>query len=150
VEWIRNDKFVLERNPEYYLGRDVGAPYFEQYIVKILGTPATRHAALEAGDITNAGIDPAQVAKFKGMEHINVYTVPTSGYLLLAYNHRDNGWEGLKQKTVKQALSMAVSKELLIEKVLLGFGEPAFSFIPKVSPWYVDKDIARYGIEPHP
>jgi len=148
VEWIRNDKFVVARNPEYYLGKDVGAPYFEQYIVKILGTPAIRHAALEAGDVTYAGIDPAQVAKFKAMEHINVYTVPTTGYLLMAYNHRDNGWEGLKQKEVRQALSMAISKELLIEQVIYGFGEPAFSFIPKVSPWYVEKGIAKYGIEP--
>jgi len=148
VEWIRNDKFVVERNPEYYLGRDVGAPYFEQYVVKILGTPAIRHAALEAGDITYAGIDPAQVAKFQAMEHINVYTVPTRGYLLLTYNQRDNGWDGLKKKEVRQALSMAVSKELLIEKVLFGFGEPAFSFIPNVSPWYVDKGIAKYGVKP--
>ena len=148
VEWIRNDKFVVERNPEYYLGRDVGAPYFERYIVKMFGTPSTLHAALEAGDITYAGIDPPQVAKFKRMEHINVYTVPTSGYLFLAYNLRDNGWEGLKQKEVRQALSMAISKELMIEQVLYGFGEPAFSFIPKPSPWYVDKGITKYGIEP--
>ena len=148
VEWIRNDKFVVARNPEYYLGKDVGAPYFEQYIVKLFGTPATRHAALEAGDITYAGIDPAQVAKFKRMEQINVYTIPTTGYLLLAYNLRDNGWEGLKHKEVRQALSMAVSKELLIEKVLFGFGEPAFSFIPRPSPWYMDKGIAKYGVEP--
>ncbi|MFC2013432.1 ABC transporter substrate-binding protein [Chloroflexota bacterium] len=148
VEWIRNDKFVVERNPEYYLGKDVGAPYFEQYIVKTIGTPATLHAALEAGDVTYAGINPPQVAKFKTMEHINVYTVPTRGYLLMAYNYRDNGWEGLKHKEVRQALSMAISKELLIEKVLFGFGEPAFSFIPKVSPWYVDKGISKYGVEP--
>ena len=148
VEWIRNDKFVVERNPEYYLGKDVGAPYFGQYIVKIFGTPSTLHAALEAGDITYAGIDPPQVAKFKRMEHINVYTVPTSGYLFLAYNLRDNGWEGFKQKEVRQALSMAISKELLIEQVLYGFGEPAFSFIPKPSPWYVDKGITKYGVGP--
>ncbi|MFC1979652.1 ABC transporter substrate-binding protein [Chloroflexota bacterium] len=148
VEWIRNDKYVLARNPDYYLGKDDGAPYFEQYIVKLLGTPATLHAALEAGDITYAGIDPPQVAKFKGMENINVYIVPTRGYLLMAYNQRDNGWEGLKQKEVRQALSMAISKELLIEKVLFGFGEPAFSFIPKTSPWYVDKGIAKYGVGP--
>jgi len=147
VEWIRNDKFVVARNPEYYLGKDVGAPYFEQYIVKILGTSAICHAALEAGDVTYAGIDPAQVAKFKAMEHINVYTVPTTGYLLMAYNHRDNGWEGLKHKEVRQALSMSISKKLLIEQVLYGFGEPAFSFIPKVSPWYVDEGIAKYGVE---
>jgi peptide/nickel transport system substrate-binding protein len=148
AEWIRNDKFVVARNPEYYLGKDTGAPYFEQYIIKILGTPAIRHAALEAGDVTYAGIDPAQVAKFKGIEHINVYTVPTTGYLLLAYNHKDNGWEGLKHKEVRQALSMTISKKLLIEQVLYGFGEPAFSFIPKVSPWYVDEGIAKYGVEP--
>ena len=43
---------------------------------------------------------------------------------------------------------MAISKELLIEQVLYGFGEPAFSFIPKPSPWYVDKGIAKYGVEP--
>ena len=33
-EWIRNDRFVVERNPDYYLGKSVGAPYFEQYIIK--------------------------------------------------------------------------------------------------------------------
>jgi len=148
VEWIRNDKYVLARNPEYYLGKDVGAPYFEQYIVKIFGTSATVHAALEAGDITYTGIDPDKVGKFTKMDWINIHTVPTSGYLLMAYNFRDNGWEGLKQKEVRQALSMAISKELLIEQVLYGFGEPAFSFIPKTSPWYVDEGIAKYGVAP--
>jgi len=148
VEWIRNDKFVVERNPEYYLGKDIGAPYFEKYTIKLFGTSATVHAALEARDITYTGIDPDKVGKFKKMEWINVYTVPTTGYLLLAYNMRDNGWEGLKQREVRQALSMAISKELLIEQVLYGFGEPAFSFIPKPSPWYVDKGLAKYGVKP--
>ena len=148
VEWVRNDKYVLERNPEYYLGKDIEAPYFEQYIVKIFGTPATVHAALEAGDITYTGIDPDKVGKFKKMDWINIHTVPTSGYLLMVYNFRDNGWEGLKQKEVRQALSMSISKEMLIEQVLYGFGEPAFSFIPKPSPWYVDEGIAKYGVAP--
>ena len=25
-EWIRNDKIVMERNPDYYLGKENGAP----------------------------------------------------------------------------------------------------------------------------
>jgi len=148
VEWIRNDKFVVARNPDYYLGKDIGAPYFEQYIVKIFGTAAIAHAALEAKDITYTGIDPDKVGKFKKMDWINIYTVPTTGYLLLAYNLRDNGWAGLKQKEVRQALSLAVSKELIIEKVLYGFGEPAFSFIPRPSPWHSDRDLAKYGVKP--
>ena len=148
VEWVRNDKFVLERNPEYYLGKDIGAPYFEEYIVRVFGTSATVHAALEAGNITHCSIDPDKVARFEEMERINIYTVPTTGYLLLAYNLRDNGWEGLRQKEVRQALSMAISKQSIVEQVLYGFGEPAFSFIPKPSPWYVDEGIAKYGVEP--
>ncbi len=148
VEWLRNDKFVVERNPDYYLGKDTGAPYFDQYIVKLFGTSSTAHAALEAGDITYSGIDPDKVSKFKKMDWINVYTVPTTGYLFLAYNLRDNGWEGLKVKEVRQALSLAISKGLIIEQVLYGFGEPAFGFIPKISPWYVDEGVAKYGVEP--
>ena len=148
VEWIRNDKYVVARNPEYYLSKDIGAPYFEKYITKIFGTPATLHAALEARDITATGIDPDKVGKFKKIEWLNVYTVPTTGYLLLAYNLRENSWAGLKQKEVRQALSMAINKELMIEQVLYGFGEPAFSFIPRLSPWYVDKGLAKYGVKP--
>jgi peptide/nickel transport system substrate-binding protein len=148
VEWLRNDKFVVERNPDYYLGKDSGAPYFDQYIVKLFGTSATAHAALEAGDISYTGIDPDKVNKFRNMEGINVYTVPTTGYLFLAYNLRDNGWEGLKIREVRQALSLTISKELIIDQVLYGFGEPAYSFIPKISPWYVEEGVAKYGVEP--
>ncbi len=147
-EWIRNDRFVVERNPEYYLGKNVGAPYFEQYTIKLFGTPATRQAALEAGDITYTGIEPAEVNKFRSLKNVKVYTLPTGGYTLLAYNQRANGWDGLKNKTVRQALSMAISKQTISQAVLLGFAEPAFSFIPVTSPWYTDESVAKYGVGP--
>lgn len=145
-EWIRNDRFVVERNPDYYLGKDVGAPYFEQYVVKLFGTSATRQAALEAGDITYTGIEPEQANKFRNLPHIKVYTVPTRGYTLLAYNQRANGWEGLKDKTVRQALSMAINKHTISQAILLGFAEPAFSFIPQTSPWFTEEGLIRYGV----
>jgi peptide/nickel transport system substrate-binding protein len=147
-EWNRNDRYVVERNPEYYLGKDIGAPYFDQYIVKLFGTPATRQAALEAGDITSTGIEPAEVNRFRSLPNIKVYTIPTRGYTLLAYNQRANGWEGLKDKTVRQALSMAINKQTISQAILLGFAEPAFSFIPSTSPWYTDEGITKYGVGP--
>ena len=146
-EWIRNDRYVLERNPEYYLGKDVKAPYFDKYIIKLFGTSATRQAALEAGDITYTGIEPAQANKFRNLEAVDVYTVPTGGYSLLAYNQKANGWDGLKDKQIRQALSMAVSKEVMCQSILLGFAEPAFSFIPKNTPWYTEEGIVKYGVD---
>lgn len=147
-EWVRNDRFVVERNPDYYLGKDIGAPYFGQYVVKLFGSPTTRQAALEAADITSTGIEPAEVNRFKSMPNIKVYTIPTVGYTLLAYNQRANGWEGLKNKTVRQALSMAINKQTISQAILLGFAEPAYSFIPATSPWYTDEGLAKYGVSP--
>jgi peptide/nickel transport system substrate-binding protein len=145
-EWSRNDRFVLERNPDYYLGKDIGAPYFNQYIVKIFGNSATRQAALEAGDITEAGIEPPDVNRFRSMPNIKVYTNPTTGYWLMAYNQRANGWEGLKDKKVRQALSMTIGKQTISQAILLGFAEPAYSFISVNSPWYTDEGISKYGV----
>lgn len=145
-EWNRNDKLVVERNPEYYLGQDVGAPYFDQYIVKLFGTPAVRQAALEAGDITYTGIEPEQANRFRNMKNIRVYTIPSGGCTVLAFNQRANGWEGLKNKAIRQAIAMSVSKDTITQSVLLGFAEPAFSFIPSISPWYDKESLVRYGV----
>ncbi|HLB70416.1 MAG TPA: ABC transporter substrate-binding protein [Candidatus Methanoperedens sp.] len=144
-EWIRNDKIVMERNPDYYGGKEKGEPYFEEYIIKIFGTSEARHAAMEAGDITSTRLEPEQVKKFREMTSVQVFTVPTSQYQMMQYNMRDNGWEGLRDRKVRQALSMAISKEKIIQQVRLGFGEPAFSFIPKTSPWYDDSGLIKLG-----
>jgi peptide/nickel transport system substrate-binding protein len=147
-EWIRNDKFVTTRNPDFYLGKEDSSPFFEEMINKLLGTPAAVHAAMEAGDITYTGIDPDQMAKFQKMPNIKVYTIPTRGYQLINYNQRKNGWEGLKDKRVRQALSMCLDKQSVVNDIAFGFGEPAFSFIPRPSPWYSDEGVAKYGIGP--
>jgi len=144
-EWIRNDKYVVERNQDFYLGQDDGSPYFEQFVTKLFGTSTAVLAALEAGDITYTGIEPEQVAKFKQMEGINVYTVPTRSYDLIVYNLRNNGWEGLNHKEVRQALSMSISKKAVIDSIRLGFGDPAFSFIPKPSPWFTEEGVPKFG-----
>lgn len=145
-EWIRNDRYVVERNPDYYLGKDVGAPYFEEYVIKLFGTQATMLAALEAGDITFCGIEPEKVSKFKSMDKIDVYTIPGGGYTLIGYNHRANGWEGLNNMVVRQALSMSISKDLITRSVYYGFAEPAYSFIPVTSPWYEAESVVKYGV----
>ena len=147
-QWLKNDKFVLSRNPGYFLGKSDGAPFFQEYVVKMFGTSAVMQAALEAGDITYCGIEPQNVAKFKKMPGINVYTVPTRGYNIIAYNQRDNGWEGLRKKEVRQALSMAIDKDTISRKIFLGFAEPAYSFIPSSSPWYSDNTVLKLGVAP--
>ena len=96
-------------------------------------------SALEAGDITYCGIEPQNVAKFKAMHTHQCLHRPDDGYNLIAYNERANGWEGLRNKQVRQAISMAIDKRPIVKQIYLGFAEPAFSFIPSSSPWYSDE-----------
>ncbi len=147
-EWLKNDKFVLARNSDFFLGKEIGAPFFQEYTLKMFGTSAVMQAALEAGDITYCGLEPQNVLKFKNMERINVYTVPTRGYNIISYNQRANGWEGLRKKEVRQAISMAVDKDTIVKKIYLGFAEPAYSFIPSSSPWYSDETVLKLGVVP--
>jgi peptide/nickel transport system substrate-binding protein len=146
-DWIRNDKYVVDRNPDFFRGQTDGSPYFNQYETKLFGTSAAALAALEAGDITFTGIEPEQVAKFKQLPNIQVNTHPTSGYDLIMLNQRQNGWEGLRNKSVRQALSMSISKKAVISSIRLGFGDPAFSFLPNTSPWYTEEGLSKFGWE---
>jgi ABC-type transport system substrate-binding protein len=67
-----------ERNPDYYLGKDDGSPYFEKYTVKLFGTSATMEAALESGDITDCGIEPEKVSKFKSTRRSTFIPYPAA------------------------------------------------------------------------
>jgi peptide/nickel transport system substrate-binding protein len=80
------------------------------------------------------------------MEGIKVYTVPTRAYDLAVFNLRNNGWEGLKDKKVRQALAMSIDKQTFIDSIRSGFADPAFSFIPKPSPWYTEEGVAKFGL----
>jgi peptide/nickel transport system substrate-binding protein len=82
------------------------------------------------------------------MPGIKVYTVPTRSYDLVVFNLRNNGWEGLRNKNVRQALSMSISKKEVIDSIRFGFADPAFSFIPKPSPWYTEEGVPKFGWGP--
>jgi peptide/nickel transport system substrate-binding protein len=147
-QWIKNGQVILLRNPDYYLGKQDGSPYFDHYVIRLFATPAAAQTALEAGEITQTDLAVSQVARFKQSENVTVYTLPSASYTLLAYNMRNNGWEGLRYKEVRQALSEAVSKEAIIERALSGSGKPAYGFIPDTSPLYTEEGVARYGVGP--
>jgi len=56
VEWIRNDRIVLERNPDYHndnpLTRNPGPPYARRLIFRVVPEGPARMAALKTGEAT--------------------------------------------------------------------------------------------------
>jgi peptide/nickel transport system substrate-binding protein len=148
VAWTNQDGFVVQRNPDYYLGKESGAPFFKQYRIKQYGLQQLLNDDLEAGKITYAFVEPDQANYFRSKDSLNVYTVPNGFYVYLAYNERDNGWEGLKDARVRQAISMVIDKPAVASQLYLGYADPALSFIPPYSPLYDESLLQKYGMTP--
>jgi len=148
VAWSVIDGFVVKRNPDYYLGKNSGAPYFETYVIKLYGLQQMINDGLRDGKINYAFVEPQDANMFRGMKDINVYTIPTGFCVYLAYNQRDNGWEGLKNPIVRQALSMIMDKPEIISNMYSGYADPAFSFIPPYSPAYSENVLNKFGLNP--
>jgi peptide/nickel transport system substrate-binding protein len=146
VTWNSTDGFVMKRNPEYYLGKSYGAPYFEKYTIKPFGLQQLINDSISAGRVSFAYIEPQTANDFRSQGETNVYTIPTGYYVYLAYNQRNNGWEGLKDVRVRQAISMIVDKPMIMQTMYLGYADPAFSFVPPYSPLYNESVLNKYGM----
>jgi len=144
--WTAIDGLVMARNPNYYLGKDTGAPYFEGYIINQPGLQQTINEDLNAGKTAFAFIEPQDANTFRDNKGLKVVTVPSGQFLMIAYNQRDNGWSGLKDPRVRQALSMAIDKPAVINDIFGGYADPAYSVIPPYSPWYNENAVQKYGM----
>jgi len=144
--WTTAEGLVMVRNPDYYLGKDNGAPYFEKYIINQPGMQQAINEGLSDGSISYAFIEPQDANTFRNNPDLKVVTVPSGQFLMVAYNQRDNGWAGLKDPRVRQALSMAIDKPAIINDIFGGYAEPAFGVIPPYSPWYNENKAQKYGM----
>lgn len=146
VSWNSSEGFVMKRNPDYYLGKSTGAPYFEKYTIKPFGLQQLIYDALKDDRISFAYVEPQVANTFRSEGKFNVYAIPTGYYVYLAYNQRDNGWEGLRDVRVRQAISMVIDKPMIIQTMYLGYADPAFSFIPPYSPLYDESVLNKFGM----
>ncbi len=150
--WDREAEFVTVRNDDYYLrtASDVpdswtDAPYFNSYTYNVIAEESTRLAALRSGEITAAGIPFPRVSEFKSSDSIYLNQVPQAFLTILAYNQRMNGWEELRTREVRQALSTAVNKDVITEQILRGYANTTHTFQPQWSDWYDDSNITEFG-----
>jgi peptide/nickel transport system substrate-binding protein len=146
--WDRTSVFVSTRDPDYYgagTAFEGDVPYFEQSSIQVFGEQSTRLAALRTGEIDSTALPPAQVQEFEQNSDINVLRVPSAFCGMLVYNQRANGWEELRKREVRQALSMAVSKTTIAEQINRGTAAPAYTHQPEFSRWFDSSQVTRFG-----
>ena len=159
-EWIRDDHISVLRNDSYWKG----APYMEGQITRVIPSPGTRLAALEAGEVDLIGLEPAQVDRAKSNPNLEVYESQDDGYSYIglnlanpdnplpAFDEEGNAVEQdphpiLSDHSVRLAIAHSLDYQSIIDNVYLGQGyQIASNVLPAVG-WAHDEGIEPYAYD---
>lgn len=117
--------YTLESNDKYYFTK----PYIKNIIFKFYNTEKNLIEAYEHGDVRAInGISPDNAIMLKNSGE-RVVEAPLPRVFAVFFNQSTN--KALGYKDVRQALSLAVDRQGIVNTVLQGFGSPLDSAVPK-------------------
>lgn len=131
-EWEPGNYVRLVRNEDYW---DDNA-LLDSVTFKVVKEDGTRIAEITTGDshISNP-LSPSDVEQVKQSDGIDAYE---QGSVSLAYVGFNMEKEPFDDKRVRQAISMAIDKEQIIDGIYEGFGVPAVGPVPEDIPGFDD------------
>jgi peptide/nickel transport system substrate-binding protein len=149
VEWRRGDSVIMERVEDYYGGATAippaGPAGVERVIFRIIPEPASRVAALLAGEVDL--IDELPHHAIPQVEQSpNTQVLRTNGTrsFFMDLNNRVPPFD---DKLVRQAANHAIDRELVIDRMLNGLATPLATLISPDSYGY-NPDLPVYAYDP--
>ncbi|MDI6640936.1 MAG: peptide-binding protein [Elusimicrobiota bacterium] len=141
VEWMTDEKIVLNANLNYF----EGSPFINRYIYRIIPDQSVQFLELRKQTIDSMNLTPDQYFAYKEFfRHYNKFRYPAFAYTYLGFNLRN---ELFKEKTVRKAITYAINKQEIIQGVLLGLGSPATGPFPPAS-WAYNTEVKDYEYNP--
>jgi len=149
VEWIKDDRVVLERNPSYTLAD----PDFDRVVWRVVPEASTRAVELVAGNLDiAANIPPDQSAAIDAYANAKVVSVAGTRRMFVGFNFScafdgTPGGKAIWDVRVRHALNMAVDVPTICRQ-LLGVdcqraNGPANVGNPDVKPYPYDPEAAE-------
>ncbi|MBW4976352.1 ABC transporter substrate-binding protein [Pseudohalocynthiibacter aestuariivivens] len=158
VDWQRGDRLVLDRNDAYWDTKSA----FERVVLRTMTNPATRVAALEAGDLDMVdNIPPLDAQRLMDRDNVTV-TVANSGRAhFLQFDSTSEvppltfGADGAPLTEnpyadirVREALSLAISRDLIVDRIMDGFAASISQGVPEgLTGFAPDIPLPGYDVE---
>jgi len=127
VEWKKGQYIRLDKNEDYW---QEGKPYLDRAVARFIPDASTRTAAMENGEVhygAFGAIPNIDAVRLKDMDHIDV---TTDGYAMInpvSLIEFDTTEPPFDQPVLRQAISMALDRQFLIDNIWFGYGKPATS-----------------------
>ncbi len=132
-EWVQGDRIEMSRNESYW----GDAPALESATFKFISDPTAAFAAVMAEDVDAfVGFPaPENLPQFEADPRFQVLSGNTEGETILAMN---NGMAPFDNVLVRQAVSLAIDRDAIINGAMFGQGTPIGTHFAPHNPDYLD------------
>ncbi len=140
TSWDMGQAIVMEKFDDYYQG----SPNIDTVVFKIVEDTDARALQLESDELNFAQITPKAEKSLADKEGFEIYNMETSDYRGIMYNFNSEFFK--KNRELPAILSFAIDRQAIIDSVLLGHGQAAYS--PLQTGPYCNESIEKYGYSP--
>ncbi len=148
VEYVIDDRVVLERNPDYFRA---DLPYLDRLIFRVIPDDNTRLLALERGEVDYVGGVPAgEIERVDALPELTLHSVNSGAgggfcVMTMGFNlERD----AFTDQRVRTAFAHAIDREQLLEQVLFGNGRVATGPIHSALSAFYTAEVSTYAVDP--
>lgn len=144
VEWLPNQRVVLEANSNYWQGK----PSIDRLTFRTIPEAATRIAELMSGGVDIVvDLSPEQAAAMNNNPRARALVIQSKRVPYVGLNLLENGPKELKDKRVRQALNYAVDVDSIVKNILGGYGHRVATVFRPDFPGY-DASLTPYSHDP--
>lgn len=138
--WDKGQSINMVAFADFYNGK----PGLDKIIFKIVEDTKARALQLKSGELDFAQITPHDLAQFENDKNFQVYIMKTADYRGILYNFNNPLFKNNRE--LPNILSYAVDRQAILDTVLLGHGEIAYSPIQRGM--YNDPDMPKFAYDP--
>jgi ABC-type transport system substrate-binding protein len=141
-KWVKDDRIILEANKDYW--DKVKGPYLNRLIFRVIPENSVRFLELKAGNIHMCEFpNPADIELARKDPKLQVISQPGMNIGYLGFNHKKELWKNLK---LRLAVSHAINRKAIVDKIYQGMGEVAKNCIPPTM-WGYNEDVPGYSYD---
>jgi peptide/nickel transport system substrate-binding protein len=136
-DWQKGQFFTMEANEDYW----AGAPKVDAVTYRVFNNQDAVVQALKAGEVDFAdGLTASPFNSLKGEPNVQTHEANISSFDEIGFNTgaddvypKSDGHPALKDVEVRQAISHAIDKQTIVDRVLQGYGVVGESVVPEFS-----------------
>src|SRR6266481_2688345 len=133
-EWVRGDRIVLVKNPDYHVK---GLPKLDRVTYRFISDPNATLAALKAGDIDAAmfGLGPEHVPELQKDPRFQVIIGETTNDVIMSMNNSRKPYSDVR---VRRAITHGINKPEVVKGAMFGLGSVLGTNVDPLNPYFVD------------